>query len=263
MSEYWKRYCKLTVQVKNGAVQALDLSDFRITFRVAQATVNSPKFAEIYIYNLSEEMMNLLAGKDNEQKGQTIILEAGYQSFYDIVFKGSVFQFRRGRDNPTDKFLCIIAQSGEAAKYAITNASVIAGINAMEERNIILKDLQEKGVDPRYLNDIDSKAYVRGRVLFGQSTELLNKLAANTGSVCRIEDDQITMIEENGKTNEQAIVLTPSTGLVGMPQLTLDGLRFTALLNPSIKFGSQIQIDMSLVQTQNFDIGYGQQGLDQ
>ena len=263
MSEYWKRHCKLTVQINNGVSEALDLSDFRITFRVAQATVNTPKFAEIYIYNLSENTMNLLAGESSEEKGQTVILEAGYQGFYDIIFKGQVFQYRRGRDNPTDKFLCIIAQSGEAGRFSITNAALAAGANAEEERKIIMEDLRKNGVDSRYLNNIDSQDYPRGRVLFGQSTNLLNNLALNTGSVCRIEDDQVTMVDENGKTNEVAVVLTPSTGLVGMPQLTVEGLRFTALLNPAIKFGSQVQIDMSLIQTQNFDISYGQGGLDQ
>lgn len=261
--EFWKRYCKLTIQKQSDNVEALDFSDFRIVFQVAQATVDAPKFAEIYIYNLSDETMNLLAGKDSENKGQIVILEAGYQGMHDIVFKGRVFQFRKGRDNPTDKYLCIIAQSGESASFSITNASLAAGANAQEERDIILSDLGMYGVESRYLNGIDSQEYPRGRVLFGQSTQLLNFVADKTASDIRIEDEQVVMIDKAGKTDDVAVILSPATGLIGMPELTQEGLRFESLLNPNIKFGSQVQIDMSLIQTQNFNISWGQQGIDQ
>ncbi|MEQ1191211.1 hypothetical protein ABLU13_19660, partial [Acinetobacter seifertii] len=65
MTMQWMRNCRLTIQVDKNAPEALDFSDFKITFVVSQGTTEQPKAAEIYIYNLSHQTMNLLAGVDD------------------------------------------------------------------------------------------------------------------------------------------------------------------------------------------------------
>ncbi|MFH4280698.1 hypothetical protein WAJ29_21630, partial [Acinetobacter baumannii] len=75
MNEQWKRSCRLTVQRKYGEREALDLSEMRIVFRISQPTAESPKAAEFYIYTLSEDTMNLLAGEDNSNVGAMVTFE--------------------------------------------------------------------------------------------------------------------------------------------------------------------------------------------
>jgi len=58
-------------------------------------------------------------------------------------------------------------------------------------------------------------------------------------------------------------ILTAKTGMVGMPQLTSDGLKVTCLLNPKMKWGGRVQVDMSNLQTEGYDISYGGQEVDQ
>ncbi|MFH4238028.1 hypothetical protein WAJ08_20140, partial [Acinetobacter baumannii] len=96
MSEQWKRNCRLTVQLKYGEPEALDLSEMRIVFRISQPTAETPKAAEFYIYNLSEDTMNRLAGEDNSNVGAMVTFEVGYGDELSTIFKGSTFQYRRG-----------------------------------------------------------------------------------------------------------------------------------------------------------------------
>lgn len=44
-----------------------------------------------------------------------------------------------------------------------------------------------------------------------------------------------------------AIVLSPSTGMVGVPELTMEGIVVKCLLNPNIKAGMRVQIDNSYI----------------
>ena len=77
MTLQWKRNCKLTIQIDANEPKALDLSQFKIVFNIGQATNEQPKAAEIYIYNLSSETMNLLAGVDSQKINTQVILECG------------------------------------------------------------------------------------------------------------------------------------------------------------------------------------------
>jgi hypothetical protein len=55
----------------------------------------------------------------------------------------------------------------------------------------------------------------------------------------------------------------PQTGVIGMPQLTSEGLNITCLLNPKLKWGGRVQVDMTNMQTESYDINYGGQMVDQ
>lgn len=261
----WKRNCRLTVQVQKGQDDALDLSEMRIKFRIGQATVDNPKFAEIYIYNLSPATMNRLSGENGfGEVGQTVILEAGYASELDIVFKGQVFQYRRGRDNPTDTWLCILAQSGNnAINYAVVNKAVPAGMTQQQIRDDLKSEFKKCGVDAGYMCDVSDQALPRGKTFSGMLRDYVKQFTQTNNTDLVIEDDKAVMIPRGGSNGEPAFVMTPETGLIGMPQLTTEGLRVTCLLNPRLKWGGQVQVDMSRIQTQGFDVGYAGQYVDQ
>lgn len=91
MSEQWKRNCRLTVQLKYGEPEALDLSEMRIVFRINQPTAETPKAAEFYIYNLSEDTMNRLAGEDNSNVGAMVTFEVGYGDELSTILKVQLF----------------------------------------------------------------------------------------------------------------------------------------------------------------------------
>ncbi|WP_434279327.1 baseplate hub protein [Acinetobacter sp. CE-15] len=265
MTLLWDRKCKLTVQINNGQPEALDLSDFKIVFHIGQATTSTPKAAEFYIYNLSESTMNRLAGMNNERIETTLIFESGYMlGPLEIVFKGRVFQYRRGRDNPTDTWLCILAQSGDRLKNAaLVNQCVPAGTTIDDTGKILIAEANKQGIENGDLVDLRQQQYPRGRVFFGSLEQNLRQFYEENNMLIDFSDDTLSIAPVIGYTPVPVQVLTPTTGMVGMPQLTSEGLKVSCLLNPKMKWGGRVQVDMTNLQTEGYDISYGGQEVDQ
>lgn len=266
MSMQWDRKCKLTIQIDGSSNQALDLSDFKIVFNIGQASTEKPKFAEIYIYNLSLATMNLLAGVDDLNTDNQVILEVGYaDSGLEILFKGNVFQYRRGRDNQVDTWLCVLAQSSDAVvKYQTISESIPSGttIDSMKQR--LMLGYEQAGLQLGESPELSSQQLIRGRVVFGSLHDKMLQFAKENECAISVADGGVVMTQNDRYTLETDVqVLTAKTGMVGMPQLTSEGLQVTCLLNPKMKFMSRVQVDMTNLQTEAYDIEYGQQGLDQ
>jgi hypothetical protein len=264
MTLQWKRNCKLTIQIDANEPKALDLSQFKIVFQVSQATTDQPKTAEIYIYNLSANTMNLLAGVDSQKINTQVVLECGYGSELSVVFKGRVFQYRRGRDNPTDTWLCVLAISGDVVRNeALVNVCLPAGTSKSEAGNTLIEETNKYGLVTGEIADISEQQYPRGRVFFGSLHESIQQFGKENNVEFDYADDVISSISTLRYSVEPVQELTPKTGLVGLPQLTSEGLIVKCLLNPKLKRKGRIQIDMSNLQTESYDIAWGSQGLDQ
>ncbi|WP_277561368.1 phage protein [Acinetobacter beijerinckii] len=266
MSENWERACQLVVGLEAGKSEALDLSSFRIVFSVGQALVGQPGTAEVYIYNLSTETMNKFKGENGEfNTGQDFALYAGYKDNLGLIFQGQVFQFRRGRESPTDTYLCIIAQNADTQhNFAVIKGTLAAGRNLEQEKQVIAETFKSNGAKTGYLAPAANQDEApRGKTYFGLASDYLNEYASNNNQDTGYVDGEITIIDRNRPADASAYVLKPLTGLIGMPQLTMSGLRAECLMNPKIKIGSQVQIDSKLIQTENYDTTYSQQGVDQ
>lgn len=265
MSEQWMRQCKLTVQIDKEQPQALDLSDFHIYFHISQPTTEAPKAAEIYIYNLSKTTMDLLCGADDQKASSKVLLEVGYESSgLEILFKGEVFQYRRGRDNQVDTWLCILAVSGKVVKTEKTvGISIPAQTSVNETKNILLKEYEKAGLQLGYSPELSDQKFIRGQVLFGSLDLNMQQFSKDNDLAYTLSDEEIHMRIVDRYTIEPLHILTAKTGVVGMPQLTTDGLKITCLLNPKLKWGGRVQVDMTNMQTEAYDIAYGQGGVDQ
>lgn len=266
MTIQWDRKCRLTIQIDGSGPEALDMSDFKIVFNVGQPDTSKPKFAEIYIYNVSLQTMNLLCGVDDSNIKNLVVLEVGYGSEeLTTLFKGTVFQYRRGRDNQTDTWLCILAQSSdESINYQTINETIPAGttINGMKDR--FMRNYEDTGVQVNETPELSSQELIRGRVCFGSLYDNVLQFSKENECVFEVADGGVSMIE-SGKYSVVHDVqeLTARTGMIGMPQLTSDGLKVNCLLNPKMKYMGRIRVDMTNLQTEAYDIEYGQQGVDQ
>ena len=264
MTLQWKRNCKLTIQLDQSEPKALDLSEFKITFQVSQPTTEQPKAAEIYIYNLSSETMNLLAGVDSQKINTQVILECGYGDELSVTFKGRVFQYRRGRENPTDTWLCVLAVSGDVVQNeALVNVCIPAGTSKTEVGNTLIEETNKYGLVTGEIAEISEQQYPRGRVIFGSLHDSLQSFGKENNVTFDYSDDVISSINTIGYSLEPVQILTPKTGMVGMPQLTSEGLIVKCLLNPKLKRKGRVQIDMGNLQTESYDISYASQMVDQ
>lgn len=249
MTQQWIRYCKLTVE---GGGEAIDLSALRIRFNVAQHTLQSPNVGDITISNLSDQTVQRI-----KNEGTTVTLEAGYQSGYGLIFKGQIIQKRRGRENPVDTYLNILAQGGDQAyNHAVVNKSLAAGHTYRDQVNVAYEAMKPFGISLGYIADLGAKKMPRGRVLFGMARDVLRTVAMSTGTSWSIQNNQLTVVKDSEAAPGGAIVLNSRTGMIGLPVQTIDGIQVQCLLNPNIGPGTLIQINQADIQEAKFDPGY-------
>ncbi|NTA27391.1 phage protein [Allorhizobium ampelinum] len=249
MAEQWIRYCKLTIE---GGGDAIDMSSLRIRFQVTQHTLQSPNAADITISNLSDNTVNLI-----KKEGQTVTLEAGYEQNPGLIFKGQIIQKRSGRENPVDTYVNVIAQGGDQAyNHAVVNKTLAAGSTYKDQVMVCYEAMKEFGVTLGNIADLGSKKMPRARVMHGMARDILRTIAISTGTSWSIQNNQLTFTKNNEPNSKSAIVLNSRTGMIGLPQQTIDGITVRCLLNPQIVPGTLIQIDQASVQEVKLSADY-------
>ena len=98
MTDQYIRTCALTVGDPKG--EALDLSELHIRFGIINGDVQTPKTANIRVYNLAPE-----TAKRVRKEYTQVVLQAGYEGMAGVIFSGQVKQVIIGRENATDTFI--------------------------------------------------------------------------------------------------------------------------------------------------------------
>lgn len=247
MSEQYLRKFNLTVAAGSSG---LDLSEMHVKFKVTQKDIMTPNSATIRVYNLKDSTSTSI-----QEEFTRVILQAGYEGSYGIIFDGSIIQVKRGKENATDKYLDIIAADGDEAMISgIVNSAMAAGSTFKDRVNAIAKGMP--GVTVGYIADLPDDKLPRGRVLYGACRDHLDDIAHCTNTRWSVQNGVLQFVYVDGYLPGEAVVLTSLTGMIGLPEQTADGIHARCLINPQIKVGGKVQIDNKSVQQQTiaFDL---------
>jgi hypothetical protein len=235
---------------------AIDLSELHIRFLVRNTTAQTLKRAEIRVYNLASDTARKI-----QNEFTRVELSAGYGDDVGLIFQGQIAQIRIGRENATDTFVDIFAQDGDAAyNWATTNRTLAKGWTPDQLYGALLQDLAPYGISQGYKPSFTGASAARGRACYGMTRDLLHDLAIQQGCEWNIEDGKLNFLPLTSFLPGQAVVLNAATGMIGTPQMTIQGLVVRSLLNSNIKSGGQVQIDNASISSLKINIPYS--GLD-
>jgi len=242
MSEQFGRVCSLIVGDPTG--EALDLSELHIRFGIINGDVQTPKTATIRVYNLAPE-----TAKRVRKEFTQVVLQAGYEGTVGVIFSGQIKQVRIGRENATDTFIEILAADGDVAyNQATINKALAAGWTPTDLRNACLDAMAPFGITAGQMAPLPDVQAPRGRALYGMARDYLRELAETYGMTWSVVLGQLQMLPIDGTLGGAAVELTSNTGMLGMPQQTIDGIIVRCLINPLIRPGRQIKINNAGVQ---------------
>lgn len=238
MTRQYIRSCSLIVSTVGG--DGLDLSQLRITFKVSQADIQTPNSARIRVWNLSPD-----TSKRIEKEFTRVTLQAGYgDDDFGIIFDGTIVQLRRGRASATDTYLDITALDGDQAyNYAVISTSLAAGSKPADHLAAIQAAMAKYGVDAGQAPDLGDQGLPRGKVMFGMARDFMSNLADTTLTTWSIQDGKINVVKQDGYLPGEAVVLNSQSGMIGIPEQTVDGINVRALLNPRLKYSGRVQIN--------------------
>lgn len=235
------RYCSLIVQ--NASGNGLDLAQLRTVFNVKKTSDQTPNSLVVRVYNLTDATQ-----KQIQNEFTSIILQAGYQANYGLIFAGNIKDIKFGKENATDKYVEILAGDGdEAYNFAVVNRTLAAGATLKDQVDATVSSMSSSGVSPGYIEDPDSISLPRGKVLFGMSRDYLRQNVQSSGSTWSIQDNKVQILKRTSLLPSQAVVLNSGSGLIGFPTQTTAGIEATALLNPLLTINARVKIDESSI----------------
>jgi hypothetical protein len=238
------RKCSLIVGA--GSDQGLELGDLRVTFQTHKADFETPNHADIRVYNLSDETARRIKGEFTR-----VVLQAGYEGNFGLIFGGTIRQVRLGRENGVDTYVDLLVSDGDRAyNFAVVNTTLAAGATQADQVKASMGAMSEHGATEGYVPpDLDGQALPRGKAMYGMARSYMRDSAASTDSSWSIQDGAVQMIKRQGYLPGTPITLTAESGLIGMPEQTNEGIKVKCLLNPRLRVGSRIHLNnTSIIQ---------------
>jgi hypothetical protein len=226
--------------------RGLDLSNLRCTFNINKTTMNTPNILYARIYNLAPATLAKVIEFTRVQ------IHAGYRyANYGLIFDGKVVQYRRGKENPVDTYLEIHAGDGDAPlNEAVIHDSSPAGTkirNILDKFNAAKKELDADFKVGAVPNDLYNETTKRTRVHFATVKNLERELMIAYNAEHFADNGQYIMQSKGKYRDDEAVILSPKTGLIGMPEVTPQGIQAKCLLNPRIKLGGLVKIKSDIL----------------
>jgi hypothetical protein len=217
----------------DAAGKGLNFAKLRINFYVKKEDSSAPNTARIKIYGVAQDTVARIKKEFTE-----IILQAGYEENYGIIFRGNIKEVRTGRENGVETFVEISAGDGDAGyAYGTINKTLSAGARQNDIVNAAMIG------EPGYIPDLGGEKLPRGKVMYGMKRDVLRASASSTDTTWSIQDGKMQFLPLTGLLPGQALVLNSKTGLIGTPEQTTEGVKGKCLLNPMLKIGSRLVID--------------------
>lgn len=253
---------KLTLLVGPGDGTGIDLSEFHVVFTVKHGVVSTPKYAAIRVYNLAADTAKTIStyvppsdGAVNPSTNRSqVILQAGYETGqFGLLFQGAIRQVRRGRESPVDTFTDIYGvDSSIAHTFAVVNKTLGAGYSAADAWTASVDAMKAHDVTSGPVPDgLSQQAMPRGKTCYGLARDTLHDTCVSNGLTWTIENSEVRALPVNGNFPGTAIELNSTSGMIGMPTQTQDGIVVRSLLNPAIRAGTLLNInEQSIIQAQ-------------
>lgn len=246
---------KASLIIGENAGDALDLSDLRFSFTVKRGDFQTPNSARIRVYNMNPDTMARV-----QKEFKHVVLQAGYEGNYGLIFDGTVVQTRRGRTSQVDTHLDITAADGDAAyNFAIVNTTLAAGSTAQDHFNVAAQAMGQHGVGVGYTAGLQSNPLPRGKVMFGMARDALACTARNTGTTWSIQDGKLQVVPETSYMPGDIPVINSDSGMIGLPIQMQSGIQVRTLLNPNLKIGTLIQLDSKSIQQYEYGLSISNQ----
>lgn len=259
---------KYRILVAKGDNTALDVSNLHCTFKIEKVCMQIANYAEIVIYNLS-------AGTEAEiiKEGDRVVVEAGYQGYitvnpdgtqkevpttkqYGKIFDGLIIQAIRDKEDNVNYKLTLVCMDGDDfLANNIIKMSIASGQNQRQQVEHIVSNATTPSEIGKISPDLNTQNLPRGKVFFGTPKQYLKNIANDNNAQFWVDDGQVYIAKPNDIPDGEALVLTPQTGLIGVPQQTQDGASFKCLLNPAIRLKSMVKIQNSMIRQIKQTIG--------
>lgn len=225
---------------KNGT--GLLVENLRIQYEVVKDIQPSPNTANIKIFNLNDQHMAQVRNEFTE-----VLLNAGYEGGLRLIFRGNIkhaYKYREGND----WILEVDAADGDRDfRTAVINETMAAGTTDQQLLDRCVGSFQH-GTKKGHVDGISRTGRLRGKVVSGNTRNILNTLAEQNDCNWSIQDGQLQIVPVDGVLPSQAIVVNSETGMLGAPEQDDKGIKVKSQMNPLYQINGRIQLDNNSIK---------------
>ena len=176
--------------------------------------------------------------QDKLKQFSRVSLSAGYKENFGVIFDGTIVQFVQGKENAVDTYFDIWAGEGDAEmNRAVVNRTFPAGTTVKDQVMYMAQTIGGNIKPGEIKPDGGDEKSVRAETIVGMTRDRLREEANATNSWYYIDGTEFHMIPTMGYRSGQEVVLTPKTGLIGMPEVTPDGIHAQMFIKSQTEIG--------------------------
>lgn len=249
-AELWDRRCTVTVDT-------LELPGFDVEFEVTKTLKPEPNTCELRVYNLSEDHIAQLEELRPREKlatrGIPCRIEAGYASGTSLIWLGDLRTVETVYESPN--WVTRVA-SGDGEK-GWQNARQHVSYGPRTPLDTALRAMvRALGIGEGNLSKFVARLkqagvanFPHGTVISGATSREMRDFARSAGLEFSIQDGALQLTDVGRALDLEAILLSPSTGLVGSPSVDSQGvLSCECLMIPGVVPGRLVVMDATRVK---------------
>ena len=216
--------------------ETLSIEQLRVAFEIDKTINEKPNPAKIQIWNLNRNHINKILSQEYKKAA----LFVGYNELRQI-YSGDITKVRIQREG-LDFILTLECSDGHVA-YTQSRAKTTLKAGATDKQ--IVEEIQKTmpKVQAGAIDIPNKRQLPRGRVLNGDSREVLNRVARNNNADWSIQDGSLVFLPKDKVLSDDAVLISQETGMINAPEQTDDGLEITCLLNPALQIGGLIKLE--------------------
>ena len=216
--------------------ETLSIEQLRVAFEIDKTINEKPNPAKIQIWNLNRNHINQILSQEYKKAA----LFVGYNELRQI-YSGDITKVRIQRDG-LDFVLTLECSDGHVA-YTQSRAKTTLKAGATDKQ--IVEEIQKTmpKIQAGAIDIPNKRQLPRGRVLNGDSREVLNRVARNNNADWSIQDGSLVFLPKDKVLSDDAVLISQETGMINAPEQTDDGFEVTCLLNPALQIGGVIKLE--------------------
>lgn len=225
------------------------VSGLRVTATVVRSGGAQMSELQMRVFGLSLDVMNRLTLlnilRQYDARRNTVTFSAGEDGAMAICFIGNIIECWADISQP-EAAMYVRAASGyldlvqpvapTSYKGTVDAAFILSGLAARMNPPLTIEN---SGVSVQLTNP-----YYPGTLL-----DQIRSVAQAGNFNCVIDDvnQRLAIWPANGVRGGQRTLIGPTSGMVGYPTYTQNGIQLTTLYNPAISFGTEIQVESQLL----------------
>jgi len=197
----------------------------------------------INIYNLNETTR-----VTSQRPDIIVILEVGYGENFEQLFIGNISKSATKRQGANMVTTLTIEDAGKALREVRFDKSYESGISIKTTIKEVAQTFRDAagvivGNLAGVFASVDDKKEQSGLALSGMAKDVMDNLVGKLNLEWSMQDNNFQLLQPDQGTQEEAVLLTPQTGLLGVPaKRGDDGIEFVSLIIPRIRPGRLVTI---------------------